>query len=317
MMCCGPRRRPLEHGDGRPASPPQRRGSMAEGKAMVALPGGKFLMGDDRGIGPDGDGEGPVREVYIAPFKIDTTTVTNAEFGRFVEATGYKTEAERFGWSFVFQDLLPPQVQRAGGSGRAAETPWWVAVEGATWSAPFGPGSDLTGLHDHPVTHVSWNDASAFADYAGKRLPSEAEWEYAARGGIAKAIYPWGDELRPDGEHRCNIWQGSFPDSNTLDDGYEGTAPATEYEPNGFGLYNVSGNVWEWCQDWFSPTWHQPESPETRIQPTGPDCGAAKVMRGGSYLCHDSYCTRYRVAARAGNTPDSSTGHMGFRLAVS
>ena len=189
--------------------------------------------------------------------------------------------------------------------------PWWLAVQGACWRKPEGPGSSLKGRRHHPVVQVSWNDAVAFCDWAGKRLPTEAEWEYAARGGLVGKRFPWGDELMQGGQHRCNIWQGRFPDTNTEDDGYFGTAPATSYRANGFGLYNMVGNVWEWCADWFSRDWHLTH---TRVDPAGPASGAARVLRGGSYLCHDSYCNRYRVAARYSNTPDTATGNAGLSL---
>jgi formylglycine-generating enzyme required for sulfatase activity len=158
--------------------------------------------------------------------------------------------------------------------------------------------------------HVSWNDASAYADWAGKRLPTEAEWEYAARGGLEQKLYPWGDDLTPAGRHLCNIWQGEFPTHDTAEDGYAGTCPVDAFPPNGFELYSVAGNVWEWCLDWFSPDFHRIA---TRVNPVGPPSGTAKVMKGGSYLCHASYCNRYRVAARTSNTPDSSTTNTGFR----
>jgi formylglycine-generating enzyme required for sulfatase activity len=166
---------------------------------------------------------------------------------------------------------------------------------------------------DHPVVHVSWKDAVAYCRWTGKRLLTEAEWEYAARGGLVQKTYPWGNSLRPDGEHRCNIWQGRFPYSNTGEDGYMSTAPVDAYQPNGYGLYNMVGNTWEWCADWFSPSFHVHA---TRTNPKGPPMGGAKVMRGGSYLCHASYCNRYRVAARSSNTPDSSSGNIGFRCAA-
>jgi formylglycine-generating enzyme required for sulfatase activity len=165
------------------------------------------------------------------------------------------------------------------------------------------------------VTHVSWNDAQAYVEWAGKRLPTEAEWEFAARGGLEEKQFPWGDELTPDGEHRCNIWQGDFPEHNTGEDGFLATAPVDTYEPNGYGLYNVSGNVWEWCADWFSPDYHTTEA-YNHDNPTGPDSGHQRVTRGGSYLCHRSWCNRYRVAARSKNTPDSPTGNIGFRCIV-
>lgn len=269
---------------------------------MVALPGGRFLMGGDDPDGFPADAEGPVREVTVAPFRIDAFAVTNARFGDFVTATGFVTDAERFGWSYVFAGFLPAALRR--GARRLDAAPWWCAVDGAYWAAPTGPGSGLGAagepgdLGDHPVTHVSWRDADAYCRWAGVRLPTEAEWEYAARGGLEQARYPWGDELTPGGEHRCNIWQGRFPTKNTVEDGYAGTAPVDAFPPNGFGLHNVSGNVWEWSADRWAP---------------GHD---NRALRGGSYLCHDSYCNRYRVAARTSNSPDSSTGNTGFRVAA-
>jgi formylglycine-generating enzyme required for sulfatase activity len=275
---------------------------------MAALPGGAFLMGTDDAAGFPADGEGPVREVRVRAFEIDVHAVTNRRFAAFVDATGHVTDAERFGWSFVYAGFLPAALRRQ--ARRPAETPWWCGVPGADWRRPEGPGSSVEERWDHPVVHVSWADAAAFCAWAGLRLPTEAEWEYAARGGLAGARYPWGEELTPGGEHRCNIWQGRFPFKNTGEDGYLGTAPVDAYEPNGYGLYNVSGNVWEWCADWFSPDWHVTGP---RRDPAGPPGGEARVMRGGSYMCHESYCNRYRVAARSSNTPDSSGGNTGFR----
>lgn len=276
---------------------------------MIKLSGGTFLMGTDTDEGFPEDGEGPVREVQVDSFWIDKTTVTNAEFAKFIRATGYKTDAEQYGWSFVFQKFLPKKLKKKD-LPSPDDTPWWKGIEGTYWKQPEGPKSSISNRMDHPVVHVSWNDAKAFCKWVGKRLPTEAEWEYAARGGLEQKKFPWGNELTPEGEYRCNIWQGSFPDHNTKDDGYAGTAPVDSFKPNNYGLYNISGNVWEWTQDWFSASY-----PLLRISdnPQGPSTGEAKVIRGGSYLCHKSYCNRYRVAARSGNTPDSSTGNMGFR----
>ncbi|WP_432251414.1 formylglycine-generating enzyme family protein [Streptomyces sp. HNM1019] len=282
-------------------------GTGGDGADTAPLPGGAFLMGAEDAEGFPADGEGPIREVTVAAFRIDVHAVTNERFARFVRETGHITEAERFGWSYVFAGFLPAALRR--GAPRPEGTPWWCGVEGASWRAPEGPGSGLGERDRHPVVHVSWNDAVAYCRWAGARLPTEAEWEYAARGGLVGRRYPWGDELTPGGVHRCNIWQGRFPTKNTAEDGYRGTAPVDAFEPNGFGLYNVSGNVWEWCADW----WSTDHAERPRTGPGGPATGLAKVMRGGSYLCHQSYCNRYRVAARTSNTPDSSTGNLGFR----
>jgi sulfatase modifying factor 1 len=268
----------------------------ASSDGMLVLPGGTFRMGTEDEDGFPEDHEGPVREVTVAPFAIDAYAVTNARFAEFVAATGYRTEAERFGWSYVFAKFVSGHLRKS--SPRPQQTPWWCGVSGAYWRTPEGPGSGIEDRWDHPVVHISWNDAVAYCAWAGRRLPTEAEWEYAARGGLDQARYPWGDELTPGGEHRCNIWQGRFPVRNTEEDGYVGTAPVDAFQPNGFGLYNVAGNVWEWCADWFD------------------EAHANRAMRGGSYLCHDSYCNRYRVAARTANTPDSSSGNLGFRTAA-
>ena len=276
---------------------------------MVLLPGGQFLMGTDDREGYPADGEGPVRKIRLSPFWIDRTAVSNGQFAAFVEATGYQTEAETFGWAFVFAGLLPDDFPPT----RAVpQAPWWRQVHGADWRHPEGPHSTIADRLDHPVVQVSWNDARAYCRWAGKRLPTEAEWEHAARGGLEQQRYPWGDDLTPDGEHRMNVWQGTFPRRNTVEDGYVGTAPVTTFTPNGYGLYNMTGNVWEWCADWFHPGFHVTGP---RRNPKGPKSGASRVMRGGSYLCHRSYCYRYRVAARSANTPDSATGNLGFRCA--
>ena len=184
-----------------------------------------------------------------------------------------------------------------------AKAPWWRQVYGADWRHPDGPESDLDEKGRHPVVHVSWQDAAAYCEWLGTRLPSEAEWENAARGGLAGKVFPWGDELEPDGAHRMNVWQGDFPASNSVDDGYYGTAPTDAFAPNGFGLHNATGNVWEWTADWFDVAFRNSDA---RRNPQGPPSGEFRVQKGGSYLCHESYCRRYRIAARQGNAPDSS-----------
>ena len=284
------------------------RESVAAG--LVTIPAGSFGMGTDSDSRYPGDGESPARDVHVSEFRIGRNPVTVAEFREFVRETGFRTVAEVHGWSFVFAGLLPDD---APPTQAAAHAPWWRRVEGAAWHAPEGPGSTVADRAEHPVVHVSWRDAFAYCAWAGARLPTEAEWEKAARGGAVGTDFPWGDEREPGGRHMMNVWQGEFPTRNTAADGYVGTAPVDAYEPNGFGLRHVCGNTWDWCQDWFSPDWHL-DGP--REDPLGPDHGERKVIRGGSYLCHHSYCHRYRLSARAGNEPDATTGHMGFRVAV-
>ena len=284
--CCAPGRAPT----GEEVRAPESANDAAT-DGMVRL-GGSFLMGTEDPDGFPQDREGPIREIDLPPFWIDPVAVTNARFAEFAEATGHQTDAEKAGWSFVFGAFLPDDFEPTRG---IANAPWWRQVFGTDWRHPEGPATSAEGRDDHPVVHVSWNDAKAFAAWSGTRLPHEAEWEMAARGGLEQARFPWGDEMEPGGGHAMNVWQGTFPSQNSGDDGWLGTAPVTEYEPNGHGMMNMSGNVWEWCADRFDR--------QTR------------AIRGGSYLCHASYCNRYRVAARSFNTPDSSTGNMGFRVA--
>jgi formylglycine-generating enzyme required for sulfatase activity len=277
---------------------------------MVQVPGGTFTMGnEDHGANPL-DGEGPLREVTVSTFRLDAHAVDNEQFRRFVDDTGHVTTAERDGWSFVFGPFVPDanRVRALPAPG----TPWWWAVDGACWRQPEGPGTSIEDRVDHPVVHVSHDDAIAFAAWAAKRLPTEAEWEYAARGGLERARYPWGEELCPDGAWRCNIWQGDFPDLNSAQDGHLGTAPVDTYEPNSFGLYQMAGNVWEWTAD----RWTTGHDPGPLQDPVGPAVGDERVRRGGSYLCHNSYCNRYRVAARDHSHPADTTANIGFRCAA-
>ena len=302
--CCVPARR--DGVSARRAVPPSAVGLGAHGVEQVHIPGGPLAMGDHHGDGKTEDGETPVHTVQVSPFVIDATCVTNDDFAAFAAATGYRTESERFGLSAVFH--LAVHARRSDVLGRSGEAPWWLGVRGADWAHPGGLLSDVDGLGDHPVVHVSWNDALAYCEWTGRRLPTEAEWELAARGGLVGARYPWGDELGPEWE--CNIWQGDFPHQNTGEDGYLTTAPVRTYRPNGHGLWQVVGNVWEWCADRYDAGYY---AVSATTDPRGPDSGAERVLRGGSYLCHDSYCNRYRVAARSGNTPDSAMGNAGFR----
>jgi formylglycine-generating enzyme required for sulfatase activity len=275
----------------------------------IEVPAGSFLMGTESGGYPD-DGEGPVHSVQLSGFRIDSVAVSNDRFAAFVDATGHVTTAEAEEWSFVFAGLLPTDFPDTRA---VAAAPWWRKVDGADWRHPEGPQSDLDGRGDHPVVHVSWLDAREYCRWSGTRLPTEAEWERAARGGLEQVHFPWGDEREPGGVHRMNVFQGAFPATNTAEDGWVGTCPVDAFAPNDLGLYNPTGNVWEWCRDWFDPRYYR-HSP--RVDPKGPSRGTHRVMRGGSYLCHDSYCNRYRVDARSANTPDSSTGNLGFRVAA-
>jgi formylglycine-generating enzyme len=279
-------------------------------KRLVPIPGGIFEMGARRSrFAPDLDS--PRRKVRVSPFRISPTAVTNADYAQFVELTGYRTVAERTGWSFVFHILLADPA-------RHPESPpglhWWRKVHGAFWAAPTGPGSDVAGREDHPAVHMAWYDALAYARWAGLRLPREAEWERAARGGRSREKFPWGNALTPGGAHAMNTWQGRFPDENTAEDGFVGTAPVTTFAPNGYGLYNMCGNVWEWVQDRFGAL--PPAGAAPACDPDSLMDGHARVQRGGSYLCHVSYCDRYHVHSRTRNDPDSSTGNCGFRLAA-
>ncbi|MDV7353700.1 formylglycine-generating enzyme family protein [Rhodococcus oxybenzonivorans] len=277
---------------------------------LEEIPGGTFAMGDHFAEGYPQDGERPVHDVTLPDFHLAATAVTNAQFATFVKETDYVTTAEQLGVSAVFHLAFDGHASDV--LHRAKRTPWWLAVKGADWRHPDGPASEISDRQNHPVVHVSWDDASAYCRWAGTRLPTEAEWEYAARGGLDGRRYGWGDELTPRGQWRCNIWQGQFPIVNSEEDGYLTTAPVKSYRPNGYGLWQTAGNVWEWSQDWFDRAYYESSA---AYSPSGPKDGTQRIIRGGSYLCHVSYCHRYRVSARSSNTPDSTAGNIGFRCA--
>lgn len=299
----------------------ERRPRSTRGQRLI--PSGEFTMGDAFGEGYVADGEGPSHRVRLSAFHLDETAVTNAQFAAFAKATGYVTEAEQLGLSAVFHSAV--QAEPGEVVGQADQTPWWLVVRGADWRHPDGSRSSITERPQHPVVHVSWHDAQAYAAWAGKRLPTEAEREYAARGGLDGARFPWGDELMDRGRWRLNIFQGRFPEENTVEDGWVTTAPVKTYRPNGYGLHQMAGNIWEWCADQFSATTYAERIAETTagqptVDPLAPGSDrrggeVLRVMRGGSYLCHDSYCHRYRVAARSANTAESAASNLGFRCA--
>lgn len=314
---------------------------------MVKIEGGTFSMGGDKPEGfedmvatglPQGD-EFPKHPVQVSSFWMDTHEVTNAEFAAFVEATGYVTVAEKpVDWEELKKQLPPgtpkPPDENLQPSSLVFHYPsrslgrdnlgnWWQYEKGVNWRHPKGPGSSIEGKDDHPVVHVSWYDAQAYAKWAGKRLPTEAEWEYAMRGGLEGAMYPWGNEKTEEGEHYANHLQGEFPYTNTSDDGFEFTAPVGSFPANGYGLYDVAGNVWEWTSDWYSAKYYLElsETGQVSVDPQGPSEAfevintpeKKKVLRGGSFLCHDDWCSGYRNARRMRNTPDTSMEHIGFR----
>jgi sulfatase modifying factor 1 len=303
---------------------------------MVWIRGGEFTMGTDSDLGwPD---EKPAHRVRVDGFWMDETDVTNAQFREFVEATGYVTTAEKPPDAEEILRQMPPGTPAPPKEklvpGSLVFTPtkgpvdlrdysqWWKWTPGANWRHPEGPNSSIDDRQDHPVVHVSWFDAVAYARWAGKRLPTEAEWEFAARGGLENKPYVWGDDKPTDTNIHVNIWQGDFPYRNTRADGYERTSPVKRFAPNGDGLYDMSGNVWQWCSDWYQADLYReragktvvdnPRGPEKSFDPRQP-YSPLRAQKGGSFLCNDSYCTRYRPSARHGCTPDTGMSHMGFR----
>jgi formylglycine-generating enzyme required for sulfatase activity len=307
---------------------PQRAGSPKDGPEMVWVPGGTFWRGSDNPKMRDAQ---PTHQVSVDGFWIDRTAVSNEQFARFVEATGYVTVAERTPDAKDFPGAPPENLV----AGSVVFTPpkgpvpldnhlrWWSYVKGANWRHPEGPASDLQGREHHPVVQIAWEDATAYAKWAGKRLPTEAEFEFAARGGLDRKKYAWGDEFKPDGKWMANIWQGRFPYENTAEDGFRATAPVGSFPANGYGLYDMAGNVWEWCADWYRHDYYakladgsqpvrNPQGPGDSHDPSEPRT-AKRVMRGGSFLCTDQYCTAYEVGARGKGAPDSGTNHVGFR----
>jgi formylglycine-generating enzyme required for sulfatase activity len=301
---------------------------------MVYIPGGRFMMGADNKQASDD--EYPKHEVTVGPFWMDATEVTNAQFKEFVDATGYITIAERKPDWEELKKTLPPGTPKPHDSllvpaslvFRQSKGPvdlrdysqWWSWVPGADWKHPEGPGSSIEGRENYPVVHISWYDAMAYCKWAGKRLPTEAEWEFAARGGASDQIYPWGNEHVNAGRPKANSWEGEFPSYNEMKDGFLTTAPVKSFPPNSFGLYDMAGNVWEWCSDWYNADYYKnfvsavfnPAGPEKSFDPEDPYT-PKKSLRGGSFLCNDSYCSGYRVARRMKSSPDTGLQHTGFR----
>lgn len=290
---------------------------------MVSVPGGSFLMGSDQFYRE----ERPIRPAAVEGFLMDPHPVTNTEFREFVDAAGYVTLAERTPDRALYPDadptlLIPGSVvfrKPAGPVGLRDLRAWWAYEPGACWRHPEGPDSDIAGREDHPVVHVAYEDACAYAAWAGKVLPTEAEWEFAARGGLEQATFPWGDEFAPQGRPMANIWHGRFPWESLKQNGCERTSPVGAYPANGYGLYDVVGNVWEWTTSPFEPS-ATGEAADAKAsccstgEPAAPS--ALRVVKGGSHLCAPNYCLRYRPAARQGQTVDTSTGHIGFRCVV-
>jgi formylglycine-generating enzyme len=287
---------------------------------MAWIPPGRFAMGSEA-FYPE---ERPVHDVEVDGFWIDERPVTVREFRRFVKETGYVTVAERPLDPVAYPDADPSLLVPGSLVFRPTRGPvdlrdyrnWWSYVPGACWHRPEGPGSDTYTRGRHPVTHVTHEDAAAYAEWAGKALPTEAEWERAARGGLDGATYAWGDEPQPDGAPMANTWQGEFPWQNTLEDGYAGTSPVGSFPANGFGLHDVCGNVWEWTGDWFTSDHHEPAPSPCCGPPRGDGEIPRRVIKGGSHLCAPSYCLRYRPAARQGEAIDTSTSHIGFRCVL-
>jgi formylglycine-generating enzyme required for sulfatase activity len=303
-------------------------------KEMVCIPGGTFRMGSDKHY-PE---EAPAHRATVGPFWIDRTPVTNRQFKRFVRETGYVTTAEIVPDAKDYPGALPHMLF----AGSLVFTPpaypvelrdwsqWWRFARGADWRHPQGPRSNINVLDNHPVVHVSYADAQAYANWAGKELPTEAEWEFAARGGLDGAEFAWGDDFTPHGAHRANTWQGAFPRENLCTDGFDRTSPVTAFPPNGYGVHDMIGNVWEWTADWWSAK-HEADSPKACCIPENPRGGPEtasydacqpniriprKVLKGGSHLCAPNYCRRYRPAARHAEPIDTSTSHVGFRCII-
>ena len=304
------------------ATAPATRPATADHPGMAWVAGGTFAMGSDDPKFPDA---GPVHDVRVAGFWMDVTDVTNDQFAKFVAATGHVTEAEQKPDPRQFPGV-PAEALVAGSAVFTKpdgpvplddERNWWRYVGGADWRHPEGPASDLKGRGDHPVVNVAWPDAVAYAKWAGKRLPTEAEWEHAARGKLDRKPYAWGDHFRPGGKYMANTFQGHFPDANAAADGYAGTSPVRAFPPNGYGLYDMTGNVWQWCADAYDPAAYRAAGPSPAVNPkvTAAPAGAPleRVTRGGSFLCTDQYCCRFVVGSRGKADPDTPSDHVGFR----